>query len=229
MTRSHTLTKNLLEQTTQRIVLPNVSWSTYQALLADLGSGRSTRLAYDRGSLEIIMPSDIHEILKHLLERIVAALTEEFELPIRGVGSVTLDREDLQKGAEPDAGFYIQNAAKVRGKTIDLAIAPPPDLIIEVDIHSSSSRRLQIYQDLGVGEVWRATEKTMQFYQLVTVDGQSEYQNCDRSPTFPLVTTEIIQQWLELAERAQDDNAMVRALRQWVRTQPTDNVPESSS
>ncbi|WP_272122169.1 Uma2 family endonuclease [Spirulina major] len=210
-------------------MLPNVSWSTYQALLADLGSGRSTRLAYDRGSLEIIMPSDIHEILKHLLERIVAALTEEFELPIRGVGSVTLDREDLQKGAEPDAGFYIQNAAKVRGKTIDLAIAPPPDLIIEVDIHSSSSRRLQIYQDLGVGEVWRATEKTMQFYQLVTVDGRSEYQNCDRSPTFPLVTTEIIQQWLELAERAQDDNAMVRALRQWVRTQPTDNAPESSS
>lgn len=219
MTRSHPLTKNFPEQTTQRIVLPNVSWSTYQALLADLGSGRSTRLAYDRGSLEIIMPSDIHEILKHLLERIVTALTEEFDLPVRGVGSVTLDREDLQKGAEPDAGFYIQNAAKVRGKTIDLAIAPPPDLIIEVDIHSSSSRRLQIYQDLGVGEVWRATQTTIQFYQLVTVDGLSEYRECDRSPTFPLVTAEIIQQWLELAERAQNDNAMVRALRQWVSTQ----------
>lgn len=227
MTRSPTLpthnpaAPNPQEQPTQHTVLPQVSWSTYQALLADLGDNRSTRLVYDRGLLEIIMPSDIHEILKHLLERIIAALTEEFELPIRGVGSVTLNREDLQKGAEPDAGFYIQNAAKVRGRTIDLAIAPPPDLIIEVDIHSSSNRRFQIYQALGVPEIWRATEQDLQFYQWVEDGKTAEYVACDRSPTFPLVTREIIQEWLELATTAQDDNAMIRALRRWARAQQT--------
>ncbi|MGB0564864.1 MAG: Uma2 family endonuclease [Spirulinaceae cyanobacterium] len=219
MTRSPTLPQTLPQQPTQHMVLPQVSWSTYQALLTDLGDNRSTRLAYDRGILEIIMPSDIHEIIKHLLERIIAALTEEFELPIRGVGSVTLNREDLQKGAEPDAGFYIQNAAQVRGKTIDLAIDPPPDLIVEVDIHSSSNRRFQIYQDLGVAEVWRATETALQFYQLVTADGTSGYEECDHSPTFPLVTAELVQQWLDLVEREQDDNAMIRTLRRWVRSQ----------
>ncbi|MEM8640017.1 MAG: Uma2 family endonuclease [Cyanobacteria bacterium P01_G01_bin.54] len=225
MTRSPTLTPNNLanpdpqSQPTQHMVLPHVSWSTYQALLTDLGDGRSTRLVYDRGILEIIMSSNIHEINKHLFERIIAALTEEFELPIRGVGSVTFDREDLQKGAEPDAGFYIQNAAQVRGKKIDLAIDPPPDLIIEVDIHSSSSRRFKIYQDLGVAEVWRATQTAIQFYQLVTEGSASEYVRCDHSPTFPLVTVDIVGQWLEQAATEQDDNAMVRALRHWVRAQ----------
>ena len=59
MTRSPTLTPNRPNEPTHRVVLPHVSWSTYQALLTDLGDGRSTRLAYDRGILEIIMPSNI--------------------------------------------------------------------------------------------------------------------------------------------------------------------------
>ncbi|MEA5468092.1 Uma2 family endonuclease [Spirulina sp. 06S082] len=205
--------EDLQGKITQRVVLPNVSWQTYQVLLVDLGDRRSTRLAYDRGVLEIIMPSDIHEINKHLLERIIIALTEEFDMPIRGVGSVTLNREDLQRGAEPDAGFYIQNAAKIRGTKIDLEIDPPPDLIIEVDINSSSSRRFQIYQDLGVSEIWRCTKKTFKIYQLEA----EKYVSCDRSPTFPDVPATLIKQWLDLAEIELDDNAMVRSLRQWVR------------
>ena len=34
-------------QLTQVIVLPNIRWSTYQSLLADMGNHRSTRVAYD--------------------------------------------------------------------------------------------------------------------------------------------------------------------------------------
>lgn len=105
---------------TQRVTLQNVSWQTYQALLADAGNHRSSRLAYDRGVLEITMPSDLHEFIKHLLERFIIALTEELNLKVRGVGSVTLDREDLAQAVEPDAGFYIQNASCIRGRVIDL-------------------------------------------------------------------------------------------------------------
>lgn len=35
----------------------NVSWQTYQALLADMGEHRAARLAYNRRILEIKMPS----------------------------------------------------------------------------------------------------------------------------------------------------------------------------
>lgn len=51
----------------QTIVLPHISWHTYQALLIVMGH-RVCRLAYDRGMLEIIMPSDLHEFIKHLLD-----------------------------------------------------------------------------------------------------------------------------------------------------------------
>lgn len=39
------------------VILHNVSWQTYQALLADMGEHRAARLAYNRGILEIKMPS----------------------------------------------------------------------------------------------------------------------------------------------------------------------------
>lgn len=116
-----------------------------QALLSDMGDHRSSRLAYDRGTLEITLPSDPHEFIKHLLERIIIALTEELNLKVRGIGSVTLDREDLAQGVAPDSGFYIQHAGLIRGRELDRVNNPPPDLVIEVDITSSSTRRLRIY------------------------------------------------------------------------------------
>ena len=44
-------------QQTQHIVMRGITWGTYQRLLKDLGDRRSSRLAYDQGVLEIIMPS----------------------------------------------------------------------------------------------------------------------------------------------------------------------------
>jgi len=209
------LPKSLPPQQTQRVVLRNISWQTYQALLVELGNHRSARLAYDCGLLEISMPSDLHEIIKHLLERIIVALTEELGLKIRGVGSVTLDREDLQKGVEPDSGFYIQNATRIRGQRLDLYTGPPPDLVIEVDITSSSKRRLAIYKQLGVPEVWRCTQRRLQIYQL---QGE-EYVVCDYSPTFPQVSGRILKQFVDRVEQTDDDNAIVRQLREWIRAQ----------
>jgi Uma2 family endonuclease len=95
---------------TQNIVLPNVSWQTYKALLADMGDHRASRLTYDQGILQIKMPSKLHEIINRLLARIITTLTEELELNVVDLGSTILDREDLEKGAEPDTCFYIQNA-----------------------------------------------------------------------------------------------------------------------
>ncbi len=199
---------------TQRVVLRNISWQTYQALLADVGNGRSSRLAYDRGVLEITMPSDLHEFIRHLLERIIIALTEELNLKVRGVGSVTLDREDLE-GVEPDSGFYIQNASRIRGRELDLVNSPPPDLVVEVDITSSSTRRLKIYQQLQVPEVWRCTAQVVEIKLLQN----GEYVSCEYSIAFPMVSPAIIQQFLEQGKDTDDDNAVIRSLRSWIQQQ----------
>ena len=38
-------------QLTQAIVLSNIRWPTYQAMLADMGEHRFTRLAYNQGQI----------------------------------------------------------------------------------------------------------------------------------------------------------------------------------
>ncbi|PSB15487.1 hypothetical protein C7B76_13615 [filamentous cyanobacterium CCP2] len=199
---------------TQHILLEGITWETYQALLKDLSNHRSSRLAYDQGILEIIMPSDFHEMINRLLEAIVRALTEELGMKIKGYGSTTLDREDLARGVEPDSCFYIQNVDRIIGKKLDVLSDPPPDLAIEVDVTSSSRRRLGIYLQLQIPEVWRYTEQQgLVIYQLQA----GEYQECEFSPTFPMISGKVLQPFLQQAN-SEDDNAVIRALRQWLRT-----------
>lgn len=141
------MTPALLHSSTQfdrQVILEGVTWQTYQALLKDLGDHRASRLAYDRGILEITVPSDIHEIINRLLALMATALTDELGMKIKGYGSTTLDREDLQRGIEPDSCFYIQNVDRILGRQLNIETDPPPDLAIEVDITSSSQRRFGI-------------------------------------------------------------------------------------
>jgi Uma2 family endonuclease len=204
-----------IQRETQRVLLHSISWQTYQAMLADMGDRRSSRLAYDRGTLEITMPSDVHEFIKRLLERIVTALTEELNLKVRSVGSVTLNREDLAQGVEPDSGFYIQNASQIRGRKLDLINDPPPDLVVEVDITSLSTQRLEIYKRLKVPEVWLCTARSIEIKQLQ--DG--ECVSCENSLAFPIISAAVIQGFLEQGKNTDDDNAVIRSLRSWIQEQ----------
>ena len=196
---------------TQTVVLKGVSWQTYQALLADLGDHRATRLAYDRGILEIIMPSRLHEIINCLLKRIVTALTEELNLSIKGYGSSTLDREDLEQGAEPDSCFYIQNADRLQGFDPEIPDDLPPDLAIEVDITSPSTRRLEIYKQLGIPEVWRYTKKGLTI--LCLRDGEYIFGD---SSTFPMISASVLAQFVQQRQTT-DDNGVIRSVRAYVR------------
>ena len=205
----------LLQSPSQHITLQCVSWSTYQALLQDMGDHRAARLAYDQGTLEIIMPSDLHEVLNRLLDRIITALTEELDLKIKAYGSTTLEREDLEQGVEPDSCYYIQNADQISTLQLDLRTNPPPDLAVEVDITSSSQRRFTIYQQLQIPEVWQYTQRRgLVFYALVA----GQYVECEVSPTFPQVSSQILIAFLQMAP-GEDDNAVVKSLRRWIRQQ----------
>ncbi len=208
-----TALENLPQSPTQRIILQNISWQTYKTLLVELGDHRALRLAYVQGSLEITMPSDRHETYKQLLERMVNTLTEELNLRVKGFASVTLNREDLQRGSEPDSCYYIKNVDRIQGRRIDLSTDPPPDLVIEVDITSLSSSRLAIYTQLGIPEIWRCRGEMVEFYQLQN----GEYISSEYSYNFPIVSIAIINQFLQLIE-IEDDTTIIRAWREWVRS-----------
>jgi Uma2 family endonuclease len=201
-------------ETTQRVILSGVTWQTYKQLLAELGDRRTSRLTYTQGILEVIMPSDRHETHKKLLERMIETLTEELNLPAKSFGSTTLNREDLEKGAEPDSCYYIQNVSHIRGRTINLATDPPPDLVVEVDISNPSSQRIEIYKQLGIPEIWRYSNSTVQIYHLQ----EGEYRSSDFSPTFPIACTAVINQFLQQAE-TEDDTTLIQSWRQWIQQQ----------
>ncbi|MBD2258675.1 Uma2 family endonuclease [Pseudanabaena sp. FACHB-2040] len=203
-----------LIQSPDRVLLQNISWRTYQSLVRDFENQPAMRLTYDRGLLEIRMPLDPHETYKKLLGRLVEALTEELGLEIRSLGSRTCDREDLERGLEPDQCYYIQNEPAVWDKAqIDLSQDPPPDLAIEVDITSSSIDRLAIYTALGVPEVWRYNGQSLTIYRLK----HQQYQPCDFSLAFPLLARADVEKFLTLRTSTKE-NALIRLFRDWVRT-----------
>jgi len=211
-----TTTSNPVEQQVtpeNRVILKGVSWSTFKALLADVGDDRAWRIAYDRGVLEIRMPLLEHEVPKGLIESFIEATADELEIEVMKAGSLTLEREDLTRAVEPDSCFYIQNEASVRGKrNINLPEDLPPDLAIESDYTNSSVNKDAIYAALGVPELWRYQRQSLQVYQLV--DGK--YQKCDRSLAFPLLPVAEIPGFIEQS-RTLGQRSAVRLFRQRIR------------
>lgn len=165
----------------------NVSWEEFENILAEMGDNRSSRVAYDQGTLEITMPSQKHEYYKEIIRDLIKYLAEELDLDCESLGSTTWKRKDLLKGAEPDNCFYIQNEPAIRAvkPNIDLSKDPPPDLILEVDYTSPSLNRLPIYAGLEVPEIWIYNMKVLRIYQL----DAGKYKETDTSlafGTFPI-------------------------------------------
>ena len=141
-----------------RVTLRNVGWETYELLVEEDPDRSAPRFFYDQGVLEIVSPSFEQEQIARVVASLVEELVVELDIDVVGAGSTTFKREDLSRGFEPDASFYLlENAARVRGKRRISRDAgdPPPDLVVEVDITSPSASKLPIYARLGVAEVWR--------------------------------------------------------------------------
>jgi Uma2 family endonuclease len=204
-----------LVQSPNLVLLHNISWQTYRSLISDFENSPAVRLTYDRGTLEIRMPLAPHENSKKLLGRLIEAATEELDLEVRSLGSLTCDREDLERGLEPDQCYYIQNEGLVRDITqIDLSKLPSPDLSVEIDITSSSLNRFSIYADLGVPEIWRFDGKKLTFYQLQN----GAYETIERSIALPILTSADLEQFLNL-QLTLGENKLIKQFRQWIRSQ----------
>ena len=137
-----------------RLTLRGVSWSLYDQLLAVVGDGLP-RMTYDRGLLELEMPSKTHETLKWIAGRFIEAYAEESGVDYDAAGSTTWRRAAIQGGLEADESYYIQNYARVRGREVDLSVDPPPDLAIEIDLSPPDIEKSSVYARLGVPEIWR--------------------------------------------------------------------------
>ncbi len=197
----------------KRIALRGLDWIAYQQMKALLNERTRARLTYDRGTLEITMPSEPHEFYARLIELFIRILVVELGLQIKTLGSTTLDREDLERGAEPDSGYYIQNQPQVAGRTIDLAVDPPPDLIVEVDISHTDIDKNALYAAMGVRELWRFNGKVWRIYHLQ----ENSYVEVNFSPTFSMVPKEKLYEFLAACQQNEVEAEI--NFRAWTREQ----------
>lgn len=198
----------------QTIVLQDVSWSEFETILEDLGESRASRIAYSKGTLEIMTPLPEHEVNKVYLSNFVEILLEELDIEFCPLGSTTFKNQAMFKGIEPDSCFYIQNEPAVRGKyRLDLTVDPPPDLALEIDITNRSHP--DIYQSLGVPELWQYKRGELKF--MLLQNGQYiESKTSANFPDFPLL--EIIPPYLNQC-RTEGRNKGIKAFRNWVKIQ----------
>lgn len=204
----------------KRLLFHSLTWQRYQTLretlCRDRGASplenRNIRFTYLEGKLEVTMPLEIHEFSARLIELFIRILVVEFGMKVKTMGSTTLDREALERSAEPDNAYYIQNQSLVAGRDVDLEQDPPPDLIVEVDITHTDIDKLALYAAMLVPEFWRYNGEVWRIYVL----RNGAYQEVEVSPTFPQVPKVKLYEFLATAR--QDEVEAELALRQWARS-----------
>ena len=198
----------------QKLIIKDLSWQEFEDILEDLGENRGSRIAYDRGRLEIMSPLPEHEAGKVLIGNLVEALLEELDIDFWCLGSTTFKNQLLSKGIEPDNCFYIKNEQAVRGKDrLDLTIDPPPDLALEIDLTSRTYPDL--YASLGVPELWRFFKGNLH----INILENGQYREEESSlifPNFPL--KKLIPEYVNKC-KTEGRNKTMRAFRDWVRKQ----------
>ena len=197
----------------QRNVLWGVDWQTYLHL-RNLPENDGLRMTYDRGRLEIMSPSPRHEGFAHILGRLIDTWTEELNIPILGLRTMTCKREDIERGFEPDNCYYVQNEPRMWDKTdVDFLVDPPPDLALEIEITRGLVGKMAIYESFGVPELWQFDGRKLQVYELAD-DGH--YRARQSSLCFPTLPMAEVEQTVRQAGKVHETD-LVRGFREWVR------------
>jgi Uma2 family endonuclease len=138
----------------ERQIISGVSWLGYEALLSELGDSLQYRVTYLDGVLELVSPRRRHERNKTIIGSLVEAYCQEKRIPYFPLGSTTFRREEKQGGTEPDESYCIGTDKEF------------PDLAIEVVVTSGGLNKLEVYQRLGVREVWFFKKNQFEIYHL---------------------------------------------------------------
>lgn len=192
-----------------------VSWDEYEELLHVVGESSGLRVSYNNGTLQIMSPSSKHEKQARLIEHLVGLLSLRLRIRVLYYGSSTIKKQRKQKGVEPDACFYVQNATLVGTKDeIDFNVDPPPDVVVEIDLHHESLSKFPIYAALGVPEIWRYAGESLTIYHL----RDEQYVTSEASLSLPLFTSAVLTEFLARSPK-QDQYDILLAFEEWLKLQ----------
>jgi Uma2 family endonuclease len=198
------------------VTFDDVSWEEYEQLIEELGEAAGLRVSYNEGTLEIMTLSSEHECYAAFINRLISQLSFRLRINIRFFGSATMRTQRRQKGSEPDGCFYVQSASAIGNRIrIDFGVDPPPDIVVEVDIHHDSRDKFSIYAALGVPEIWRydGQELTIHHFQ------HDQYVKVERSFALPMLSAGALTDFLARLPKDGESETLV-AFDEWLQSLP---------
>ena len=198
------------------VIFHGATWEEYEELLDQVGEAAGLRISFNDGTLKVMSLSSEHEKYVRFIERLISTLSLRLRINIVSFGSATMRKRRESKGNEPDACFYVQTAATIGNRIeLDFSIDPPPDMVVEVDIHHDSTDNNAIYAALGVPEIWRYDERAMTIYHL----RQGEYVGAEASLALPMLSAGIITEYVNRMREVGEFEALL-AFDEWLQSLP---------
>ncbi|MGF1590983.1 MAG: Uma2 family endonuclease [Pleurocapsa sp.] len=146
------INRDKFAQNDQILTITGATWLDYQHF--DSQEYPGYRVSYFNGEITIVSPGRNHERIAAVINRLIVAYCEKYELPDFPFGQTRLNTWG-QAGREPDLA-YAFNSDK------DL-----PDLVVEVIFSSGDLETLKSsYKNIGIGELWIWKDNKMTFYAL---------------------------------------------------------------
>jgi Uma2 family endonuclease len=198
----------------EHLVLPQVSWDTFERLIDEKGKAR-LRVSYLDGQVEFMRTELGHHNLVQGIERLAFVAALERRVPIRSGGSATLKQPACRLCIEPDACFWIKTEATMRSSKQWIARTdPPPDLAIEVDVPYACLDRMRIFAALRVTEVWRFDGDRLEVHLL---NASGRYRKQTRSTAFPWLPMNVLDRFVKKLGSA-DEVALIQEFIEWLRS-----------
>jgi len=173
--------KSKNHESEQIFVINNVTWYEYEDLLNYLGDTAGVKIQYGEENLAIMSPSRRHEIDKKIIGILLECYFLAKKIRFYPLGSTTFKNQGLKKGIEPDQCYCLHTQKEL------------PDLAIEVIVTSGGLNSLEIYQGLGVQEVWFWQKGILQIF--VLQDGS--YREITKSLLLPDLDLELLVNYLK--------------------------------
>ncbi|MBA2538842.1 MAG: Uma2 family endonuclease [Deltaproteobacteria bacterium] len=153
-----------------RVVLYSVEWEGYEALLSMRGEQRRPRMTYLDGAVELMTTSDHHERIRYVFGRLLERYMIALGIRYTAYGETTFKHRRRKAGLEADECYVLGDARTDR-----------PDVALEVVWTSGGIAKLEVYEPLGVPEVWMWKKGAVHVFVL-TDEG---YEQRDRSALLP--------------------------------------------
>jgi len=176
------ITKEKTNLNETHCVIQGVSWSQFEEIEKAFLDIAGVRFVYLDGVLEIMTLSPEHEDIKSTIVLLLEAYMRQSGTRFYKRGSATLGTKELGARKEPDESY-------------NFAVKKPiPDLVIEVILTSGSIKLLELYQRLGVPEVWLWEDGVLQVY--ILVDAKQGYEDSVTSKIFPDLNLSILGKYI---------------------------------